>query len=80
MDNAVEVLRHLIHGKLVDNRLPVDSFPKTWAGLGNGEMCAACDDVISGRQFVMEGPGRGARTLVFHVQCFHLWDEERQGL
>ena len=81
MDQQVRDLRVLIRSKLVDSSLPMDSFPNSWGGLGKGETCNACDEAISGGQFVMEGPlGDGRAHLAFHVQCFHLWDDERQGL
>jgi hypothetical protein len=72
-------LRLLIRQKLADGRLPHDSIPRVWGGPGDGETCNACDAIIDGRQLIMEGIAlEGGRMGVqFHVQCFYLWDDER---
>ena len=73
-------LRLLIREKLADGRLPHDSIPRVWGGPGAGEMCDACDEIVSKAQMIMEGisiasEGKG---IQFHVRCLHLWDAERQ--
>ena len=73
-----EVLRHLIRSKLADGRLPQDSIPRLWGGAGNGEMCDACEEIITKTQFVMEGVSTtGGLGIQFHVGCLHIWDAER---
>jgi hypothetical protein len=73
-------LRRLIRSKLADGRLPVNSIPRFWGGAGAGEMCDACEEIITKDQFVMEGFALvgGRRPLQLHVGCFHLWDDERR--
>ena len=73
-----ETLRALIRAKLADGRLPHDIIPRVWGGPGNGERCVACEEVITTGNFVMEGIGEGSRAFQFHVQCFYIWDVERQ--
>ena len=75
----INALRSLIRDKLSDGRLPQDSIPRMWGGPSNGETCDGCDEVIGVAQFVMEGVStdRTKTALQFHVECFHLWDSER---
>ena len=76
-----ESLRHLIQQKLADARLPQDHMPRIWGGPADGDMCDACDLVVSGGEYVIEGVsgfGSDKRAVQFHVQCFALWDEMRQ--
>ena len=61
-------LRLFIRCKLADGRLPVNSLPRVWGGLGNDETCDACGKTITKGQFVI------------HVACFQMWDEERRAL
>jgi len=70
-------IRRVIQEKLADGRLPHDSIPRVWGGAGAGEMCDACDEVITKAQFVMEGIGLAHKSIQFHVQCFYLWDSVR---
>ena len=72
-----ESLRLLIRAKLADGHLPHDSIPRVWGGPGNDETCVACEKVITKANFVMEGVGEGLRAIQFHVQCFYIWDTER---
>lgn len=74
------VLRTLIRRKLADGRLPHDSIPRMWGGPGNEESCQACEQIITKKQFVMEGISSvdGAIGIQLHVRCFQVWDEERQ--
>jgi hypothetical protein len=57
-----------------------------WGGPGNGETCDGCGETVSKSQMVMEGlsvtdaahaDGIGVQ---FHVECFQVWDAERQVL
>jgi hypothetical protein len=75
-----ESLNRIICTKLADGRLPQNSIPRVWGGPGNGETCDACEEIITKAQFVMEGISttEGGPGIQFHVQCFQLWDAERQ--
>ena len=72
-------LRALIRQKLSDGRLPHNSIPRVWGGPSAGETCDGCEETIARHQFVMEGASTShhKRALQFHVECFHLWDDER---
>jgi hypothetical protein len=70
-------IRALIQTKLADGRLPHNSIPRVWGGAGAGEICDACDEVITKAQFVMEGVGEGHKAIQLHVLCFQLWDSVR---
>ena len=67
----------LIKAKLADGRLPHDSIPRIWGGPGKGEICDACDQIITKPQMLMEGIGEGGGGIQMHVQCFWIWDLER---
>jgi hypothetical protein len=71
-----ENLRALIRAKLADGRLLHDSI-RVSGGPGNGETCVACDELITKANLVMQGVGAGLRVVQFHVQCFYVWDTER---
>ena len=73
-----EGLRLVIRVKLADGRLPHDSIPRLWGGPGNEETCDACDEVVTKPQMLMEGIGATGFGVQMHVQCFYLWDAERQ--
>ena len=70
-------IRTLIQTKFADGRLPHNSIPRVWGGAGAGEICDACDEVITKAQFVMEGVGAEHKAVQFHVLCFQLWDSVR---
>jgi hypothetical protein len=47
-------------------------------GPSNGEVCDACETLITD-QLVMEGIADGSkRAIQMHLHCFALWDEERR--
>jgi hypothetical protein len=71
-------LRSLIREKLASGRLPHDSIPRIWGGPGQGEMCDACDEVITKPQMLMEGISETGPGIQMHVQCFYVWDAERK--
>jgi hypothetical protein len=50
----MEALRLLIRSKLNDGRLPYDSMPRFWGGVGDGEQCDVCDTLITKEQLVQE--------------------------
>ncbi len=72
-------LQRLIRQKIADGRLPFHSIPRIWGGRGHGEPCDACDGVIAGNEFVIEGmPLTGGRQPIrLHVECFYLCDQAR---
>jgi len=73
-----EILRLLIRRKLAAGSLPHDSIPRIWGGPATGEECDACEELIRTGQFVMEGISTANKQgLQLHVECFYLWDEER---
>jgi hypothetical protein len=43
----IEAIRVVIRQKLQDGRLPLDSMPRLWGGPADGEMCDACDMLIT---------------------------------
>ena len=51
-----------------------------WGGPGNGEICDACERIVAKDEWVMEGISlaEGRKPLQLHVECFHLWDQERR--
>jgi hypothetical protein len=80
-----EALRLLIRSKLDDGRLPYNSMPRFWGGVGGGECCDACDMLITREQLVMEGIAstlsdrpKDLKPVQFHVKCFYVWDGERR--
>jgi DNA-directed RNA polymerase specialized sigma24 family protein len=76
---TTDALRALIRGKLQDGRLP-HQIPRFWGGPGDGQTCDACDRPIA-EQMLVQGiawVGWDRRPLQMHVDCFALWDRERQ--
>ena len=74
-------IRIIIREKLQDGRLPYDNTPRFWGGPADGEMCDACDALITKEQLVMEGIAStltNKKPIQFHVRCFHVWDHERR--
>ena len=74
-------LRLLIQRKIDAGSLPRDESPRIWGAYANADPCAACDEMIRGTTYVMEGiwiDGDGKRAFQFHVQCFSIWDELRR--
>ena len=77
----IETVRSVIRQKLKDGRLPLHSTPRFWGGPGDGEICAACDTLITREQLAMEGIAStlsDKKPIQFHVSCFHIWDHERR--
>jgi hypothetical protein len=75
-----DALRLLIRRKLAAGTLPHDSIPRFWGGPAAGEECDACEALISADQLVMEGINATKRGYQFHVECFAVWDAERDVL
>jgi hypothetical protein len=75
----LSLLRRHIQSKLADGRLPRNSIPRVWGGVGYPETCSACDETIAKDQMVMEGVCIGQQKSVhFHVRCFSIWDDLRR--
>jgi anti-sigma factor ChrR (cupin superfamily) len=76
---ATEALRARIRSKLEDGRLP-QHIPRFWGGPGDGQTCDACDRLIADQMLVqaIAWVGWDRRLLQMHVDCFALWDQERQ--
>ena len=75
-------LQLIIRQKLRDGTLPYNSIPRVWGGPGNGEMCDACNGIISNDEWVIEGIALtgGRKPLQLHTECFHLWEQERHAV
>ena len=73
-------IRLLVRQKLLDGRLPLDGISRIWGGPPAGEHCDACDSLIT-EPLVIEGIASvmaGRQSVQMHVECFAIWDEERQ--
>jgi len=70
--------RVLIRGKLVEGRLPVEPVARLWGGPGRGEPCDGCEAKIQPPCLIMEAVTTLGRALLLHVECFYIWDAERQ--
>ena len=72
-------LQLIIRQKLLNRALPYNSIPRVWGGPGNGEMCDACDGIVTKDEWVIEGIALtgGRKPLQLHTECFHLWEIER---
>ena len=69
----------MIRQKLADGRLPLDNIPRVWGGPGHGELCDACDGIITKDALVIEGMSLAEhrQLLRLHVDCFYVWEQER---
>ena len=70
---------------LIQRRIDAGLLPRDvrriWGAFANADTCDACDEVIPGNEYVIDGIsiGGGAKTVVqLHVECFAVWDELRQ--
>jgi hypothetical protein len=75
-----EALRLLIRPKRHERHLPHDGIRTVWSTPSDGEMCDACDAILSKDQMLMKGAtlDLGRRSLQMHVRCFQIWDHERR--
>ena len=48
-------LQLMIRQRLRDRTLPYNSIPRVWGGPGHGEICDACDGIVTKDEWVMEG-------------------------
>lgn len=71
--------RLLIREKLSDGRLPQNRISRVSGRPSEGEICHACEGVISEAEMVIEGIFQGSVTpLQLDVDCFYLWYAERR--
>ena len=71
-------IRTTIRRKLDSGELPHDHIPRFWGGPADGEDCDVCEEVIRADQLLMEAISTATNQgLQFHVECFYLWDTER---
>ena len=75
-----ELLRIVIRDKLANGVLPHDSIPRVWGGPGQGERCDGCEEIVAKPQMLMEGISEDSHGIRMHVQCFYIWDNERQAV
>jgi hypothetical protein len=75
-------LQLVIRQKLANGTLPLNSIPRVWGGPGNGEMCDACEGIVTKDEMLIEGISLagGRNPLQLHVECFHLWERERHAV
>lgn len=70
-------LRLLILCRLADGRLPLNSIPRVWGRPGSGEICDACEIIVTKDELAVSLAG-GKRPLQLHVRCFWIWESERR--
>ena len=73
-----DALRAIIRIKLADGDLPQDNVKWLVRAPSMGHRCDACSIVILARQHLIQGATGLGRMFPFHLQCFYVWDEERQ--
>ena len=78
MDN--EALRLLIRTKLAGGHLPQNNVKWLVRTQSDGHRCDACSIEILAQQHLIQGATALDATFRFHLLCFYLWDEERNGL
>jgi hypothetical protein len=70
--------RAIIRLKLEAGLLPKAASGRVWAGPGADEVCSACDESITRRQTLYEWEIEGGRKMTMHIDCYDVWNEERQ--
>jgi hypothetical protein len=72
-------IRLLIRTKLGDGRLPRDSAPKALGRPGNGEKCAACEEILRTAALMLEvyPLTKDTKFVHFHGDCYAIWNDER---
>ena len=70
MADSETSLRETIRIRILAARLPRQSTGYVYAGRGDGNVCACCDEVIGSHeiQYDLE-PG----PYSMHLRCYHLW-------
>ena len=79
--DRIDALRLRIRSKLAAGILPHDSIPRFWGGPADGEECDACEQEVEVGQLLMEAISTlNNQGIQLHVECFYLWDREREVL
>jgi hypothetical protein len=73
-------LHQIVRARLVCGELICELPSRTWAGQGNGERCALCDDLIDVDQIAYETCCATRPSVHFHLFCFDVWMTECAGL
>jgi hypothetical protein len=72
-------IRSAVRRKLASGELPYDHIPRFWGGPSDGESCDICEEAIQAPHVLMEAISTLTNQgLQFHVECFYVWDSERQ--
>ncbi|HZS33556.1 MAG TPA: hypothetical protein VFC42_09275 [Methylomirabilota bacterium] len=69
-------IRSRIRAMIRTGQLPCDEPEATWAGRGNGKLCAACREPIAREEVEFEVELAPARVIRLHRACHVLWQEE----
>jgi hypothetical protein len=73
-----DTLRLTVCRKLAAGSLPHNHITRFWGGPSNGEECDVCETAIRADQLLMECIStQHNQGLQFHVECFYIWDSER---
>ena len=72
------ILRLLIREHLASGRLPQDRLENMWGGLGAGETCDGCGEIVTNAQKLMDVLDATGCEVHLHVACFLVWEVERQ--
>jgi hypothetical protein len=64
------LLSEIIVAKLRAGELPARRPSKTWGGLSEGRVCAACDEAIGKGTAEMEVDSADRRQRYYHVNCY----------
>ena len=70
-------LRLLIQEKLADGRLAITPISRVTRP-GTGQPCDGCDEIITHAQMAVECAESANQSVRFHVECFDIWNVERQ--
>ena len=73
-----EGIATVVRRKLDSGELPHNHIPRFWGGPPDGEDCDVCEEAVRTDQLLMECISTDTNQgLQFHVECFYLWDQER---
>jgi hypothetical protein len=79
LSRVLKTLAETVHDKLAAGTLPRADAAKLWAGMGTGQVCAACEEpiVASQPEYELEyDDGRAA--ILLHGECHAAWEAERK--
>jgi hypothetical protein len=69
-------IRSRIRAMLATGQLPCDEPATTWAGRGEGKLCAACRTPIEPSAVEYEVELRSGAVIRLHRTCHAVWEEE----